>query len=229
MPGKPSIGIHSKNSIFEILIYFFKADPEPQHAGDNQIEMDKRFSMNFLDTLGPQKRFSMNFHDTVSPHKRFSMNYRDMLGPLNKRFSMNFLDTVGHGRPHKRFSMNYFDTIGHKEHRPRKRFSMNFMDVIGDSRNRYFAGKPGRNSGSSNTDMSNKRSDEKDARARAQSLLNNLDAMANFLLDRYTFESVCQKKDFRELFELRAFLTNALGHELSIHCNDPTLSSEASD
>ena len=128
---KPFFKAHFRNPIF------FKADPEPQHAGDNQIEMDKRFSMNFLDTLGPQKRFSMNFHDTVTPHKRFSMNYRDMLGPLNKRFSMNFLDTVGRGRPHKRFSMNYFDTIGHKEHRPRKRFSMNFMDVIGDSRNRY--------------------------------------------------------------------------------------------
>ena len=77
--------------------------------------------------------------------------------------------------------------------------------------------------------MSNKRSDEKDARARAQSLLDNLDVMANFLLDRYTLESVCQKKDFRELFELRAFLTNALGHELGVRCNDSTLSSEASD
>merc|ERR1711953_438966 len=218
MGESPKGHLKTMNPIGLVFVFFIsfsslcQANPEPQHAGDNQIEMDKRFSMNFLDTLGPQKRFSMNFHDTVSPHKRFSMNYRDMLGPLNKRFSMN-----------------YFDTIGHKEHRPRKRFSMNFMDVIGDSRNRYFAGKPGRNSGSSNTDMSNKRSDEKDARARAQSLLNNLDAMANFLLDRYTFESVCQKKDFRELFELRAFLTNALGHDLSIHCNDPTLSSEASD
>merc|ERR1712029_973166 len=203
MGESPKGHLKTMNPIGLIFVFFLsfsslcQADPEPQHAGDNQIEMDKRFSMNFLDTLGPQKRFSMNFHDTVSPLKRFSMNY--------------------------------FDTIGHKEHRPRKRFSMNFMDVIGDSRNRYFAGKPGRNSGSSNTDMINKRSDEKDARARAQSLLNNLDAMANFLLDRYTFESVCQKKDFRELFELRAFLTNALGHELSIHCNDPTLSSEASD
>ena len=118
--------------------FCFKAS-EPQYAGDNQIEMDKRFSMNFLDTLGPQKRFSMNFHDMVSPPKRFSMNYRDMIrGPLNKRFSMNFLDTVG--RPHKRFSMNYFDTVeepGYKEQKlPRKRFSMNFMDVIGDSRRR---------------------------------------------------------------------------------------------
>merc|ERR1712004_162338 len=188
MGESPKGHLKTMNPFGLIFVFFLsssslcQADPEPQHAGDNQIEMDKRFSMNYL----------------------------DMLGPLNKRFSMNFLDTVGRGRPHKRFSMNYFDTIGHKEHRPRKRFSMNFMDVIGDSRNRFFAGKPGRNSGS-NTDMSNKRSDEKDARARAQSLLDNLDVMANFLLDRYTFESVCQKKDFRELFELRAFLTNALG------------------
>merc|ERR1711894_571439 len=185
MGESPKGHLKTMNPFGLIFVFFLsssslcQADPEPQHAGDNQIEMDKRFSM--------------NFHDTVTPHKRFSMNYRDMLGPLNKRFSMNFLDTVGRGRPHKRFSMNYFDTIGHKEPRPRKRFSMNFMDVIGDSRNRFFAGKPGRNSGS-NTDMSNKRSDEKDARARAQSLLDNLDVMANFLLDRYTLESVCQKK-----------------------------------
>ena len=89
-------------------------------------------------------------------------------------------------------------------------------------------GNPGRNSGAagSNTDMSNKRSDEKDARARAQALLKNLDVMANFLLDRYTFESVCAKKDFRDLFELRAILTKALGQELSIHCRDHV---EASD
>ena len=59
--------------------------------------------------------------------------------------------------------------------------------------------------------MSSKRSDEKAARANAQNLLDNVDVMANFLLDRYSLDSLCLKKDFRELFELRAMLKNALG------------------
>ena len=66
--------------------------------------------------------------------------------------------------------------------------------------------------------MSSKRSDEKAARAKAQNLLDNVDVMATFLLDRYSVDSLCQKKDFRDLFELRAILKNALGEETPIYC-----------
>ena len=67
--------------------------------------------------------------------------------------------------------------------------------------------------------MSSKRSDEKAARAKAQNLLDNVDVMANFLLNRYTVDSLCQKKDFRELFELRAILKNALGEDSTLYCS----------
>ena len=46
-----------------------------------------------------QKRFSMNYLDTLknSKQKRFSMNFLDSLDqqPRRKRFTMNFMDTLG--------------------------------------------------------------------------------------------------------------------------------------
>merc|ERR1712001_674578 len=57
-----------------------------------------------------EKRFSMNFLDTVdSPAKKI---YLDLLEhPLSKRFSMNFLDTLDKPK-RKRFTMNFMDTLG---------------------------------------------------------------------------------------------------------------------
>ena len=55
--------------------------------------LNKRFSMNFLDTVGrPHKRFSMNYFDTVE-----EPGYKEQKLP-RKRFSMNFMDVIGDSR-----------------------------------------------------------------------------------------------------------------------------------
>jgi len=177
--------------------------------------MSKRFSMNFMDTLSnPSKRFSMNHLDLVEVpsviSKRFSMNFLDTLPsatrtPPTKRFSMNFLDTMDKRDMNKRFSMNYLDTI-----KPTKRFSMNFMDTMGSAK--ALASKKVLSPAIGSADMSNKRSDDRLVRAKTEAMVENIDMMTMFILENYGLEALCSRKDWRNLVNVRAFLSALLEH-----------------
>ena len=121
---------------------------------NNHEGLAKRFSMNYMDTVGngKDKRFyrflprnffnpsdlkrsgkyyleESNFLKTKlpTPIKRFSMNFLDTLdNPQQKRFSMNYLDSLNNPQQ-KRFSMNYMDTLKNSK---QKKFSMNFLDSL---------------------------------------------------------------------------------------------------
>ena len=121
---------------------------------NNHEGLAKRFSMNYMDTVGngKDKRFyrflprnffnpsdwkrsgkyyleESNFLKTKlpTPIKRFSMNFLDTLdNPEQKRFSMNYLDSLNNPQQ-KRFSMNYMDTLKNSK---QKKFSMNFLDSL---------------------------------------------------------------------------------------------------
>ena len=107
--------------------------------------------MNYLDTM--DKRFSMNFLDTVdSPatSKRTEKSYLEhVLKPsMVKKFSMNFLDTLDKpirkrfetlDKPiQKRFTMNFRDTLGpkgyltkhHRSHHRREDNGKTFLIVF---------------------------------------------------------------------------------------------------
>ena len=121
---------------------------------NNHEGLAKRFSMNYMDTVGngKDKRFyrflPRNFFNPSdlkrsgkyyleesdflktklpTPIKRFSMNFLDTLdNPQQKRFSMNYLDSLNNPQQ-KRFSMNYMDTLKNSK---QKKFSMNFLDSL---------------------------------------------------------------------------------------------------
>ena len=125
-----------------------------QEVVNNHEGLAKRFSMNYMDTVGngKDKRFyrflprnffnpsdfkrsgkyyleESNFLKTKlpTPIKRFSMNFLDTLdNPQQKRFSMNYLDSLNNPQQ-KRFSMNYMDTLKNSK---QKKFSMNFLDSL---------------------------------------------------------------------------------------------------
>ena len=141
----------------------------------------------------------MNAADTFTGKKRFSMNFEDTLQQKpKKRFSMNFLDTLtypdppggGGGSKRKKYILDAMMTLPP----PVKRFTMNYMDTIG---------RPNLEESGNG-----KRSDDRLAKAKAKQVLFNIDIMVAYMLERNGLDYVCQKKEWRDLMEVRSFLSS---------------------
>jgi len=235
------------------LILCFVSRNKAQEVVNNHEGLAKRFSMNYMDTVGngkgldkryprnffnpsdlkrsgkyyleesnflktklptPIKRFSMNFLDTLDnpQQKRFSMNYLDSLNnPQQKRFSMNYMDTLKNSKQ-KRFSMNFLDSLDHQQPR-RKRFTMNFMDTLGQKGllSKHRSSLSGHHRREENGDVSSKRSDDVVAKTKAKTVVENLDIMINYMLERYGLRVVCQSKEWHDLVDVRALLSGMVG------------------
>merc|ERR1711935_302261 len=118
------------------LILCFVSRNKAQEVVNNHEGLAKRFSMNYMDTVGNgkglDKRYPSNFFNP-SDLKRSGKYYLEESNFLKtklptpiKRFSMNFLDTLDNPQQ-KRFSMNYLDSLNNPQ---QKRFSMNYLDSL---------------------------------------------------------------------------------------------------
>jgi len=187
---------------FVFLLYFATLNSAQEVVNGRNEELAKRFSMNYLDTM--EKRFSMNFLDTIdAPAKKI---YLDLLEhPLSKRFSMNFLDTLDKPK--------------------RKRFTMNFMDTLGAEQRGYLAKhQSSHHRREENGDVSNKRSDDRIAKDKAKSIVENIDMMINYMLERYGLRLICQNKEWRDLLNVRSLLSGMVarsGKSPTVACIDP--------
>lgn len=180
--------------VFGLVLCFSSVNTAEEVWNDHE-QMAKRFSMNYLDTM--DKRFSMNFLDTVdSPatSKRSEKSYLEhVLGPpMVKKFSMNFLDTLDTSK-HKRFTMNFRDTLGPKGYLTKHHRSHHRRNDNGD--------------------VSSKRSDDFLAKSKAKTVVENLDLMINFMLERYGLKAVCQSQEWLDLIDVRSLLNGVVGHD----------------
>merc|ERR1712083_189358 len=144
--------------------------------------MEKRFSMNFLDTL----------NSPAAPKRSDRFYSEHILGPPKaKKFSMNFLDTLDKSK-HKRFTMNFMDTLGQRGFLTKHhRIHHNRED---------------------NGDVSSKRSDDLIAKAKAKTVVENLDLMINFMLERYGIKAVCKSQEWHDLVDVRSLLGGMVGN-----------------
>merc|ERR1712172_78852 len=220
------------------LILCFVSRNKAQEVVNNHEGLAKRFSMNYMDTVGngKDKRFyrflprnffnpsdlkrsekyyleESNFLKTKlpTPIKRFSMNFLDTLdNPQQKRFSMNYMDTLKNSKQ-KRFSMNFLDSLDQQPRR--KRFTMNFMDTLGQKGllSKHRSSLSGHHRHEENGDVGSKRSDNVVAKTRAKTVVENLDIMINYMLERYGLRVVCQSKEWHDLVDVRALLSGMVG------------------
>merc|ERR1740129_1046490 len=201
------------------LILCFVSRNKAQEVVNNHEGLAKRFSMNYMDTVGngKDKRFyrflPRNFFDTLDnpQQKRFSMNYLDSLNnPQKKRFSMNYMDTLKNSKQ-KKFSMNFLDSLDQQPRR--KRFTMNFMDTLGQKGllSKHRSSLSGHHRHEENGDVGSKRSDNVVAKTQAKTVVENLDIMINYMLERYGLRVVCQSKEWHDLVDVRALLSGMVG------------------
>merc|ERR1712051_672976 len=201
------------------LILCFVSRNKAQEVVNNHEGLAKRFSMNYMDTVGngKDKRFyrflPRNFLDTLDnpQQKRFSMNYLDSLNnPPQKRFSMNYMDTLKNSKQ-KKFSMNFLDSLDQQPRR--KRFTMNFMDTLGQKGllSKHQSSLSGHHRHEENGDVGSKRSDDVVAKTKAKTVVENLDIMINYMLERYGLRVVCQSKEWHDLVDVRALLSGMVG------------------
>merc|ERR1712008_373618 len=201
------------------LILCFVSRNKAQEVVNNHEGLAKRFSMNYMDTMGSgkglDKRFSRNFFNP-SDLKRSGKYYLEESNFLKtklptpiKRFSMNYLDSLNNPQQ-KRFSMNYMDTLKNSK---QKRFSMNFMDTLGQKGllSKHRSSLSGHHRREENGDVSSKRSDDVVAKTKAKTVVENLDIMINYMLERYGLRVVCQSKEWHDLVDVRALLSGMVG------------------
>merc|ERR1712051_191065 len=200
------------------LILCFVSRNKAQEVVNNHEGLAKRFSMNYMDTVGngKDKRFyrflPRNFFNP-SDLKRSGKYYLEESNFLKtklptpiKRFSMNFLDTLDNPQQ-KRFSMNYLDSLDQQPRR--KRFTMNFMDTLGQKGllSKHQSSLSGHHRHEENGDVGSKRSDDVVAKTKAKTVVENLDIMINYMLERYGLRVVCQSKEWHDLVDVRALLS----------------------
>jgi len=177
--------------VFGLVLCFSSVNTAQEVLNDHE-QLAKRFSMNYLDTM--DKRFSMNFLDTVnSPAKKSGKSYLEhVLGPpMDKKFSMNFLDTLGTPKG-KRFTMNFMDTLGQRGYLAKHHRSHHRREDNGD--------------------VSSKRSDDVIAKAKTKTVVENLDLMINYMLERYGLKAVCQSQEWHDLVDVRSLLGGVVGN-----------------
>merc|ERR1712051_333451 len=204
------------------LILCFVSRNKAQEVVNNHEGLAKRFSMNYMDTVGngKDKRFyrflPRNFFNP-SDFKRSGKYYLEESNFLKtklptpiKRFSMNFLDTLDNPEQ-KRFSMNYMDSLDQQPRR--KRFTMNFMDTLGQKGllSKHQSSLSGHHHREENGDVGSKRSDDVVAKTKAKTVVENLDIMINYMLERYGLRVVCQSKEWHDLVDVRALLSGMVG------------------
>merc|ERR1712086_1201335 len=202
------------------LILCFVSRNKAQEVVNNHEGLAKRFSMNYMDTVengkGIDKRYPRNFFNP-SDLKRSGKYYLEESNFLKtklptpiKRFSMNFLDTLDNPQQ-KRFSMNFLDSLDQQPRR--KRFTMNFMDTLGQKGllSKHRSSLSGHHRREENGDVSSKRSDDVVAKTKAKTVVENLDIMINYMLERYGLKVVCQSKEWHDLVDVRALLSGMVG------------------
>merc|ERR1712051_504810 len=204
------------------LILCFVSRNKAQEVVNNHEGLAKRFSMNYMDTVGngKDKRFyrflPRNFFNP-SDFKRSGKYYLEESNFLKtklptpiKRFSMNFLDTLDNPEQ-KRFSMNFLDSLDQQPRR--KRFTMNFMDTLGQKGllSKHRSSLSGHHRREENGDVGSKRSDNVVAKSQAKTVVENLDIMINYMLERYGLRVVCQSKEWYDLSDVRALLSGMVG------------------
>merc|ERR1712051_488707 len=204
------------------LILCFVSRNKAQEVVNNHEGLAKRFSMNYMDTVGngKDKRFyrflPRNFFNP-SDFKRSGKYYLEESNFLKtklptpiKRFSMNFLDTLDNPEQ-KRFSMNYMDSLDQQPRR--KRFTMNFMDTLGQKGllSKHRSSLSGHHRREENGDVGSKRSDDVVAKTKAKTVVENLDIMINYMIERYGLRVVCQSKEWHDLVDVRALLSGMVG------------------
>merc|ERR1739838_703432 len=168
------------------LILCFVSRNKAQEVVNNHEGLAKRFSMNYMDTVGngKDKRFyrflPRNFFNP-SDLKRSGKYYLEESDFLKtklptpiKRFSMNFLDTLDNPKQ-KKFSMNFLDSLDQQPRR--KRFTMNFMDTLGQKGllSKHRSRLSGHHRREENGDVGSKRSDNVVAKTQAKTVVENLD------------------------------------------------------
>merc|ERR1712051_731340 len=204
------------------LILCFVSRNKAQEVVNNHEGLAKRFSMNYMDTVGngKDKRFyrflPRNFFNP-SDFKRSGKYYLEESNFLKtklptpiKRFSMNFLDTLDNPEQ-KKFSMNFLDSLDQQPRR--KRFTMNFMDTLGQKGllSKHRSSLSGHHRREENGDVGSKRSDNVVAKTQAKTVVENLDIMINYMLERYGLRAVCQSKEWYDLSDVRALLSGMVG------------------
>lgn len=60
------------------------------------------------------------------------------------------------------------------------------------------------------SDVSNKRSDDMLAIVKAETVIQNIDMMVDYLLGAYGLEFVCEQEEWRDLLEVRSLLSSFL-------------------
>merc|ERR1711971_194132 len=204
------------------LILCFVSRNKAQEVVNNHEGLAKRFSMNYMDTVGngKDKRFyrflPRNFFNP-SDLKRSGKYYLEESDFLKtklptpfKRFSMNFMDTLKNSKQ-KKFSMNFLDSLDQQPRR--KRSTMNFMDTLGQKGllSKHRSSLSGHHRHEENGDVGSKRSDNVVAKTQAKTVVENLDIMINYMLERYGLRVVCQSKEWHDLVDVRALLSGMVG------------------
>merc|ERR1712051_53806 len=204
------------------LILCFVSRNKAQEVVNNHEGLAKRFSMNYMDTVGngKDKRFyrflPRNFFNP-SDFKRSGKYYLEESNFLKtklptpiKRFSMNYMDTLKNSKQ-KKFSMNFLDSLDQQPRR--KRFTMNFMDTLGQKGllSKHRSSLSGHHRREENGDVGSKRSDNVVAKSQAKTVVENLDIMINYMLERYGLRVVCQSKEWYDLSDVRALLSGMVG------------------
>jgi len=191
--------------VFGLVLCFSSVNTAEEVLNDHE-QLAKRFSMNYLDTA---KRFSMNYLDTMD--KRFSMNFLDTVHSpaAPKRSDKSYLVHVLGPPMTKKFSMNFLDTLDKPKN---KRFTMNFMDTLGQRSLKGFKQHRSHHRREDNGDVSSKRSDDVIAKAKAKTVVENLDLMINFMLERYGLKAVCQSQEWHDLVDVRYILGGMVGN-----------------
>merc|ERR1712051_83362 len=204
------------------LILCFVSRNKAQEVVNNHEGLAKRFSMNYMDTVGngKDKRFyrflprnffnPSDFKRSVKYYLEESNFLKTKLPTPIKRFSMNFLDTLKNPKQ-KKFSMNFLDSLDQQPRR--KRFTMNFMDTLGQKGllSKHRSSLSGHHRHEENGDVGSKRSDDVAAKTKAKTVVENLDIMINYMLERYGLRVVCQSKEWHDLVDVRALLSGMVG------------------